>query len=378
MSLSSVDQPRLPVIAVSQLVSLPVDWLWLDRLGRGKLAILDGDPGLGKSLVALDLCARLSTGRSFPDGAAPPAAANSVVLNGEDEPRDTIRPRLQALGADLERVFVLHREELDVGGLLRLPSQVGVLEEILAHTRPALVVIDPITAFLEPSVVTSSDVVVRQSLLPLSQLARKYRCALLLIRHLNKIASHRSMYRGGGSIGFVAACRSAWLIARDPKTPDRCVLAQVKNNLAAPQPSLAYRVTPQPNAPPTLDWLGPVAWTADQLLAETSSAPPLITVRDRAQDFLADFLEASPRTSRQVWAAAQPHGLSERTLRRAKRELEVRSVRVWAGGQRLSYWLLPGQQLPDSIPPDAVPPDLEPWLAPLRERFPPSTPLDEL
>jgi putative DNA primase/helicase len=89
---------------VSQLVSRPLTWLWPGRLALGKLAILDGDPGLGKSLVTLDLCARLSTGRPFPDGSCCPGVGNSIVLNGEDGAEDTIRPRLQALGADLERV----------------------------------------------------------------------------------------------------------------------------------------------------------------------------------------------------------------------------------------------------------------------------------
>src|SRR5438105_13300949 len=92
---------------VSQLTARSLDWLWPSRLALGKLAMLDGDPGLGKSLLALDLCARLSTGRPFPDGQPGPGVANSIVLNAEDSAEDTIRPRLEALGADPERVFVL-------------------------------------------------------------------------------------------------------------------------------------------------------------------------------------------------------------------------------------------------------------------------------
>lgn len=100
--------------------------------------------------------------------------------------------------------------------------------------------------------------------------------------------------------------------------------------------------------------------------------------RDRAREFLVEFLAGGPRTSREIWTAALEQGLARRTLFRARRELQVRPVRVWVEGKPLCYWLLPGQQLPASVPPEAVPPDLEPWLAPLRERFPPSTPLDEL
>src|SRR5437762_11065570 len=106
---------------ISQLTPRPVTWLWPGRLALGKLAMLDGDPGLGKSLLALDLCARLSTGRPFPDGSSGPGASAAIILNAEDGEEDTTRPRLQALGADLERLFVLHPEE-DAGQPLRLPG----------------------------------------------------------------------------------------------------------------------------------------------------------------------------------------------------------------------------------------------------------------
>src|SRR4030088_854814 len=102
---------------VSELTPEAYAWLWPGRLPLGKLAILDGDPGLGKSLLALDLCARLSTGRPFPDGSPSPGPANALVLNGEDGAEDTIRPRLQTLGADLDRVFVLDRDDQAAGFL---------------------------------------------------------------------------------------------------------------------------------------------------------------------------------------------------------------------------------------------------------------------
>ena len=108
MSSSPNTDPSVRVQPVSQLAPRPVEWLWPGRLALGKLAILDGDPGLGKSLVTLDLCARLSTGRAFPDGSPGPGPGSAIVLNGEDG-EDTIRPRLQALGADLDRVFEIGR-----------------------------------------------------------------------------------------------------------------------------------------------------------------------------------------------------------------------------------------------------------------------------
>jgi hypothetical protein len=375
--------PSIPDLAarvrpVSQLAPRTVDWLWPGRLALGKLAILDGDPGLGKSLLMLDLCARLSTGRSFPDGSSGPGPCSVIVLNGEDGEEDTIRPRLEALGADLERVFVLPREINAMGELLHFPAHTGVLDDAVAQTGAQFVVIDPIMAFLDRSVQSGNDPSVRRALLPLAQLAERHRCAVQLVRHLNKRGGNRSIYRGGGSIGIVAACRSGWLVARDPREPERRVLAQVKNNLAPPQPSLAFTMLTQPSGPPALSWLGPSPWSADQLVAGGAPMLPPISALDRARDFLESVLEKGALTSREIWTLAQEQGLADRTIQRAKQELDIRSVRVRLEGKQLSYWLLPGQQMPASVPPEAVPPDLEEWLAPLRKAYPPATPLDDL
>src|SRR5262249_49928932 len=132
-----------------------------------------------------------------------------------------------------------------------------------------------------------------------------------------------------------------------------------------------------PTAAPTLTWLGPSSQTADQLLTAAAHPAALATPRERATEFLQAALEDGPQTSRALWALAREQGLCERTLHRARQDLEIRCMRVAVEGKILSYWLLPGQQLPDTVPADAAPPDLEPWLGPLREEFPPSTPLDD-
>jgi hypothetical protein len=373
--MSSAARPEsFPVCPVSQLTPRLVTWLWLAWLAPGKLAILDGDPGLGKSLLTLDLCARLSTGRPFPDGSPGPGPGNALVLNGEDGAEDTVRPRLQALGADLDRVFVLPREGRAGVDLLRLPEHAELLGQAIARVSARLLVIDPIMAFLDRSILSGSDQSVRRALLPLADLAEQHGWAALLVRHLNKSPGRQAIYRGAGSIGFLAACRCGWLVARDPHNPDRRVLAQVKNNLAPLQPSLTYTVHSQDLAAPTLSWLDPCPSTADELLAGARRPAPA-SPRDRARDFLASFLQDGPQTSRAIWDSAREQGLAERTLNRAKRELDIRSLRVCEDGKPISYWLLPGQQLPAPSDPEA---DLEAWLAPLRAQFPPSTPLDDL
>jgi hypothetical protein len=358
---------------VSELTEQSVSWLWPGRLPFGKLAILDGDPGLGKSLVTLDICARLSTGQPFPDGAGAHGVGGAIVLNGEDGDADTIRPRLQAFGADLQRIYVHARARATTGEPLYFPAHTDILDEALTRTGARLVVIDPIMAFLAPNVVNTSDQSVRRALLPLAQLADRHGCAILLIRHLNKRSGGRSLYRGDGSIAFHGVCRASWLIARDPRQPTRCILAQMKNNLAAAQPSLAYTVTPRESGPPSLTWTGASSWTADQLLAAGGLRGG--AALERVCDFLTTFLAAGPRTSREIWIAAQEHDFSEMTVKRAKEQMRIRSVPVGAREERRSYWLLRNQELPEALAGQQD--EVSRALAELEKQFP-ANPLEDL
>jgi hypothetical protein len=364
---------------LSQVTPVPVSWLWPNRLALGKLAIFDGDSGLGKTFVALDLCARVTTGRPMPDGGAGPAAAPVLIFNAEDSVADTTLPRLKSFGADLDRVCFLDAGEEGLAEPWCFPRHLDALERHVAQTGARLVVLDPVVAYLDWQSNSNSDQSVRRALFPLAMLAARHACTILMIRHLNKNRGRWALYRGGGSIGFVSACRSAWLFGRDPQDPDRCVFAQVKNNLAAPQPSLAYRIAAGKAESPDLNWLGTCEWTANELVGTAPIMPARgDRPRDQARELLTQLLCDGPRTSREIWAAAQEHGLAERTLYRAKQELEIKTQGVWLDGQRLSYWLLRGQTLPADIPPQAVEPDLEPWMAPLREKYPGPTPLDDM
>jgi hypothetical protein len=313
---------------------------------------------LGKSLIALDLCARLSTGRPFPDGRSGPGPASALVLSAEDSPADTIVPRLERLGADMQRVSIWQREAEDEDWPWRFPAQADRLDDALARTDARLAVIDPLMAFLDDSVQSASDPSVRRALGPLMHLADKHRCTLLMHRHLNKQGGAKALYRGLGSIAFVAACRFAMMVARDPEAPARCVLAQVRNSLAGTQPSLGYRLTDTDGALPTVEWLGDSPLSADDLLAGAAHASD--RPRDQAALFLKQFLADGPRTSDDVG------GIAPRTLERAKKDLGVRCGRVRRGGRPVTYWLLPSQKLPSGIPPE-----FERWFAELDKQFPP-------
>jgi hypothetical protein len=373
---------------VSHLQARPLDWLWTGRRAFGKLAILDGDPDLGKSLITLDLCARLSTGRPLPDGSTGTGPESCLLLCAEDSAADTIRPRLEALAADLERIYIWPREET---GLPRFPSQIKDLDETLKHSHARLVVIDPVMSFLDRNIAASNDQSVRRLLDALLRCAEEHRCVILLVRHLNKKAGGPALYRGSSSIAFNAACRFAWLAARDPESPDQCVLAQVRNSQAAPQPSLAYKLQSasaqsgnvaqdfqpdgaaepasgnSPTGPPRLVWLGPSNASADDLLARRRLGR-LPRALARAKEFLNAFLEDGPRTSRALWQAVDKRGLCRKTVRTAKTALDVRTEFVGHGGRLLRYWLLPHQQLPTNVrPTDQF--SLDPWLKPFEDEI---------
>ena len=362
----AVAEPGARVLPACDVAENPIRWLWPGRLALGKLAVIEGDPGLGKSLVTFDLCARLSRGLPLPDGAVLPEACSSLVLNAEDG-GDTVRSRLVGLGADLGRVYLME------GEAPHLPSEVGVLEAALERAGARLLVLDPLLAFLDAKVSSGNDQSVRRALAPLARLAARRSCAVLLVRHLNKQGGKQAVYRGGGAIGLVGVCRSAWVVGRDPMDAGRCVLAQVKNNLAGQQPSLAYEVGGEPPESPRLRWLGPSRWSADEVVGGLTRG----WQRAQARAFLQALLRDGPRLARDVWVEAQKRGLSERTMKRAKKELGVRSEKGLLNGAQRDYWIQAGQELPTELRVPRLSDDLEEWLGPLREKYPAKTPLDE-
>jgi hypothetical protein len=268
-----------------------------------------------------------------------------VFLNGEDSEETTLGPRLRALGADLSRVFLLDRQAGGPASSLSLPAQAEALEQLVAQAQARLLVIDPVMHFLSAGADALTDAGARRAVVPLADLARRCGCAVLIHRHLNKKDGGRALYRGLGSIGLVAVCRSAWLVAEESAGSGRRVLAQVKNNLAAPQPSLAFEVA-QAEGGPTLRWLGPVAASAEDLVGMARRRGREPVQRKGAAAWLSEVLAGGPVKVRDVWERAVREGLAVRTVRRAaQEELGIRSVMVMEDGRRVNYWLLPGQSL---------------------------------
>jgi hypothetical protein len=302
-----------------------VRWLWPGRIPLGKLTILDGDPGLGKSTVTLDIAARVTTGKAMPATQDPTLAASHVVLlTAEDGLGDTIRPRLAAAEADLGKVTALEGIRLSSGTLLPifLPMHIGYLRQVLRDTQARLVLIDPLMAYLPESVNAASDQSVRQALLPLSECAEATGAAVLVVRHLNKQPGKNVIYRGGGSIGIIGAARSGLLIAKDRVHPDRRFLGVTKSNLCKPPRTLAFQLI-EGNGSAIVRWSDEVDVAIEDVLSESGEEGESEGVE--ADAFLLARLGAGPVPAKQILQDAAEASISERTLRRAKRRLKIQS-----------------------------------------------------
>jgi hypothetical protein len=335
------------VLRLDQCREEELTWLWPRRLAAGKLALIDGDPQQGKSLLTLDLAARVSAGKPFPDGHPAAGAATVLLIGGEDGLRDTVVPRLRAAGADLARVRLWEGQRRR--GLCRpplFPRDCGRLRRTVEEHGARLVVIDPFLAYLSARACSVSDQMVRQALTPLTQIAEATGAAVVLVRHLTKGGQGRSaLYRGTGAIAIIGAARTAFLVAADPDDRRRRVLACTKTNLTEPPPSLAFSVRADGDGRPHLEWAGEVARTADDLLhfprtRRRGDGKPA------AADFLERWLRDGPQSRDRLYCKARAHDISERTLHRAKAWLEVASEVRRHGGRNVWYWRLKDDDRP--------------------------------
>jgi putative DNA primase/helicase len=344
-----------PAIRLDTVTREKVRWLWPGRLALGKLSIIDGDPGQGKSVITLDIAARVSTGTPMPgdpptwvpDGFARGDPAGVLVTCAEDDIADTVIPRLASHGADLGRIGYIPLGRDSEGRLvpLSIPRDLGRIEAAIGDLSARLMIIDPITAYLPESVQTHNDASVRRALTPLADTAQRTGCAIWLVRHLNKDTKGPAMYRGGGSIAFSGSTRAALITAPHPDQPGISVLARVKGNLSVTVASLAYRLVPDDeNECPHVQWDGPVDIDADRLLRgkdKRLDAP----ARDDAADLLRDLLADGPvNASEATKLVADNAGCSERTVRYAAERIGVAKTRLRDPAGKTAGWVW---QLPD-------------------------------
>jgi AAA domain len=313
---------------LSEVVPERVGWLWPGRVPYGK------------STLTMDLAARVSAGRTLPNG-IPCEPGGVVLLNAEDGLADTIRPRLEAAGADLDRVLALATvpdgPSPGFKRLISLPEDLNALRRAIERVEASLVVVDPLMAFVSGSVNSHKDQDVRRAMAPLAMLAEETGAAILVVRHLNQTTGQNALYRGGGSIGIIGQARSALLVAKDPENEARRVLAALKSNLSKPASSLMFVLAEASNGAVRVEYKGETHHRADALLAAPTD-PEECSALDEAMEFLRDELGDGPVWNKQVRKETRKAEISEATLRRAKTALGVRSVKEADGSWS---WSLP-------------------------------------
>lgn len=317
-----------------------LSWRSRGRLARGKITVLDGDPGNGKSTLLTDWIAKITTGRPLPDApyGTEPNERGVILISAEDDPSDTIVPRLLAAGGCPENVLLLNQvpvrgeggeQVMDDDGNPKmdwfgLPDNIGLLEAAVRSMDASLVVIDPMMAFLSRDVKSNSDQDVRQALSPLAIMAQETGVSVVLVRHLNKSGGVNALYRGGGSIGIIGLARIGLLLGRPKDQPDLRVLASVKNNISAHAPSLGFRLQPvQGTDVALMECIGEVAYTAYDILEGDLTSEQEQDERDEAMIWLEDFLTGGPRNSKDVFAEGKKASISNNALRIAKTKMGV-------------------------------------------------------
>ena len=358
-----------------------VSWLWKPYLAFGAVSILDGDPGVGKSLLTVDLAARLSVGASMPDGSEAPVnpvskkkCTSTIFINAEDSVRHTILPRLLTAGGLQNRAAFAAGIGEGNGQMRRLyfPQDMHYLRSLMRDVngmslRGSFIPLDPMMALF--SKISTADQNIRRATDPLVRFAADTQCCVLLVRHLNKTGGGKSMYRGGGSIGILGACRTGLLIGTHPDDPERRVLTMTKSNIGPLAPSLGFRVSVIPKRMglgffpagakhpatgkvltqntyadrelpegPIINWEGPTPITADEIC---SVKPDLGPQSARAVEWLRALLANGPIPATEVEAKAAAEGIGYTTVRAVKVKLGIESQRVLIDGQQRWEWVLP-------------------------------------
>ncbi len=321
-----------------------IEWLLYPFIPFGKVTIIQGDPGEGKTTMVLQIIAKLTRGEPIllnkksqkevqqdseenlkqevisQDNPIQPV--NVIYQTAEDGLGDTIKPRLLAAGADCSRVLVIDDREQP---LTMLDVR---LEEAIMQTKARMVVLDPIQGFLGTDVDMHRANEIRPLMKRVAVLAEKYHCAIILIGHMNKNSNGKSSYRGLGSIDFQAAARSVLIVGRLKDEPETRVMCHVKSSLAPEGKSIAFRLDKETG----FQWIGEYDISADDLLSGDARGQ-----KSRiAKEFLLDILADGGMAQKKIEEEASKQGIKKKTLRNAKQELEIDSVK--RGNQW--FWIL--------------------------------------
>ena len=305
----------LQMIKMSEIQSQEVSWLWYPFIPYGKLTIIQGDPGDGKTTLVLNIAAWLSKGEGLDSEMKLSEPVNVIYQSAEDGLADTVKPRLELAGADCERILVIDEKEKSL-------SMVDErLEKAIVQTKARMLILDPIQAYLGGGMDMNRANEARDMTKKLGALAEKYQCAIVLIGHMNKAAGNKAAYRGMGSIDFFAVARSVLLVGRVEGEPNIRGVVQIKNNLAAFGQPKAFALSED-----GFQWLGDYEITADEVLGGIA---PKVNKMELAKRMLRELALASNAVlSNEIFDMADEQGISKRTLENAKRELGIRARKI--------------------------------------------------
>lgn len=343
------------VTAKSVEVSKP-NWLWQGRIPCGAISILEGDPGVSKSTLLLDLAARISAGRPMPQCTDTQEAGNVLLLQLESH-EGRIKQLLEAADADLNRVMMIGAEHGDTDELM-LPQLVDQIRaSFKSEQPPRLIVLDPLDDFVLGS--TANRLVVKTALHPLRQLAQEWDSAVILVRHWTKSTRDNPIHKGAGSIGVSGVVRSVLAVCPEDPELDTRLLVQIKSNFGPLAATQRFKLEPMDEAV-QVSWLGESAVTAASM--SRSKERDRAALKD-ACEFLTRLLKDGAVPATDVSTEREAAGISEKTLRRAKDELGVQSVRIGFGRGSEVLWKLPDPPRPadetEDIPAAPVPAERE-------------------
>lgn len=325
--LREVADDLVPMIKLSEVEPSKVEWLWDPYIPMGKITILQGDPGMGKTFVAMQIAAACTNGVALPDS-EPLEPFNVIYQTAEDGLGDTVQPRLIAAGADLDKVMSI--DDSDGEPLTLVDDR---LEKAIIQNNARLLIIDPVQAFLGQNMDMNRATDVRYIFKKLGFMAARTGCAVLLIGHLNKCQGMSSSYRGLGSVDFRAAARSVLVVGCKKNDRNYRALAHDKSSLGPTGSSQAYALGDEEG----FRWLGKSDVTPDELLSGVE--PKKENKTAQAKSLIAGLLAGGKEVfSKDLDAAAMKADISTRTLRDAKKELGDKLKYRYEDRQKI-YWM---------------------------------------
>ena len=344
---SSPQHTQLDIVRLSDVQEKPINWLWHKRIALGKVTMIAGDPGLGKSMLTCALAAHVTTGKCWPVESHPCPQGEVILVGAEDALDDTVKPRLLAAGADPKKVTAFSMVyETDTEGRstprpFSLKDDMHMLaEHLYQHRACKLIVVDPISAFLGKGTDSNSNSEIRALLHPLSELAEKYQIAVICVSHLNKGGGNSATYRVMGSLAFVAAARASFIVTRDPEDSDKRLFLAGKNNIGNDSGGYSYTIKETEKEVPYIVWDDEAEnRDASEVLGDS---PKKRTTLDNAKEWLEDQLCFGSDSVETIRTQAEKDGFSWRTINRAKKEMGVISTRAGGTGKDGKWlWQLP-------------------------------------